>query len=74
MASQDAWDFAQPYSGKTMLRYMIIYTLTAAFAIPMGNIEPTTAVVLSLLTMILFMTIPIIKTEKELKARFENRA
>lgn len=73
MVSQEAWDFAQPYSGKLMIRYMIIYTLTASLAAPMKDLNILVGVFLSILTMILFMAIPIIKTEKELKARFENR-
>ena len=73
MASQEAWDFAQPYSGKLMIRYMIIYTLTASLAVPMKDLNMIVGVFLSIFTMVLFMAIPIIKTEKELKARFENR-
>ncbi|PKL79181.1 MAG: hypothetical protein CVV25_08925 [Ignavibacteriae bacterium HGW-Ignavibacteriae-4] len=72
MASQEAWEFAQPYSVKMMLRYMVIYTLTAAFSVPMKDIDPIMGVVLSLIAMMVFMAIAIIKTEKELKARFEN--
>jgi immunity protein, SdpI family len=73
MVSQEAWDFAQPYSGKLMIRYMILYTLTASLAVPMKDLNMIVGVFLSILTMILFMAIPIIKTEKELKARSENR-
>jgi len=72
MASQEAWEFAQPYSGKMMLRYMIIYILTAAFSVPMKDIDPIIGVILSLIVMMVFMAIPIIKTEKELKVRFGN--
>ncbi|MER3329575.1 MAG: SdpI family protein [Candidatus Kapaibacterium sp.] len=72
MASQDAWDFAQPYSGKMMLKYMVIYTFTASLAVPKKDIYLTVCVLISLITMIVFMAIPIIKTEKELKERFGN--
>ncbi|MFA7325984.1 MAG: SdpI family protein [Candidatus Kapaibacterium sp.] len=72
MASPEAWEFAQPYSGKMMLRYMVIYILTAAFSVPMKDIDPIIGVILSLIVMMVFMAIPIIKTEKELKVRFGN--
>jgi hypothetical protein len=70
MASQEAWDFAQPYSGKMMLKYMVIYTLTASLSVPMKDIDLTVGVLISLITMIVFMAIPIVNTEKELKNRF----
>jgi uncharacterized membrane protein len=73
MASQEAWDFAQPFSGKMMIKYMVIYTLTSALALPMKDLDPIIGVFLSLLTMILFMAIPIIKTESELKTRFGDK-
>lgn len=70
MKSQEAWDFAQPFSGKEMVKYMVIYTLTAIIPLLIINTNEFVGLALALILMILFMAIPIIKTEKELKTRF----
>ncbi len=74
MSSHEAWDFAQPYSGKMMLKYMAIYTLTAILPLVFNDINEFVGVVLALVLMIVFMAIPIIKTEKELKIRFGEKS
>jgi uncharacterized membrane protein len=70
MSSQEAWDFAQPYSNQEMTKYMTIYTMTALLPLIIKDMDEYVGVVLALIFMIAFMIIPIVKTEKELKTRF----
>lgn len=70
MASQEAWDFAQPYSVREMIKYMVIYTLTALIPLITSDINQYSGLALALIFMIAFMIIPIVKTENELKTRF----
>lgn len=70
MASQEAWDFAQILSTNLMIRYMIIYTVTAVLGLLIADSHSIWFVIIALVLMITFMAIPIIKTEKELKKRF----
>ena len=70
MARQEAWDFVQVYSTEEMIKYMIFYTLTSVIGLFLGDSESVFLVFLALLILIIFMAIPIVKTEKELKQRF----
>lgn len=72
MASKEAWDFAQPYSTQEMIKYMVIYTMTALLPLIITDMDEYVGVVLALVFMIAFMMIPIVKTERELKTRFGN--
>ncbi len=69
MKSREAWDFAQRYAAREMIRWGILLTLLA----PPGlfiNLGFTTDLLLGILLTTLFLALPIINTEKELKKRF----
>ena len=68
MSDQKKWDFAQVYSTKLMMKYSILYTLTAVFGIIFSEINLYIQLVLAIVIMIVFMFIPIMITEKKLKS------
>lgn len=70
MANTEAWQFAQVYSTKLMIKSMLIYSSTAILGLFIGNEKEGLLVILALIIMIAFFAIPIIRTEKELKNRF----
>lgn len=70
MANTEAWQFAQVYSTKLMIKSMIFYSSTALIGLFFGNENDGLLVLLALIIMIAFFAIPIIKIEKELKNRF----
>lgn len=69
MKSQEAWDFSQKYAAKSMLRWGFYYLLTALLAFV---IQPSILweISIALGLMLLFVFIPIYKTECVLKQKF----
>ncbi len=69
MRSKEAWKFAQRYAAREMVRWGILLTLLA----PPGlfiTLGMATDLILGIVITTLFMALPIINTERELKRRF----
>jgi uncharacterized membrane protein len=69
MKSKEAWSFAQKYAAREMIRWGILLTLLA----PPGlfiTLGMAADLALGLILSTLFLALPIINTEKELKKRF----
>lgn len=72
MASQEAWDFAQIYSGKLMIRwgaFLFAISILGLFS----QQEEMVDVIYAVVIMILCLVIPIVRTEKALKQMFGAR-
>lgn len=70
MKSQERWDFAQSYSAKKLIRWGLILML-AALTGCFYTLPGAFGVIVGLLLMIVYVAIPVLKTEKELRKRFE---
>ncbi len=69
MRDTEAWQFAQRYAGRQMVLYGLLLIL---LGLPgtLVSFGPAIDLILGILLTTLFMSIPIIRTEKELKNRF----
>lgn len=71
MRSQAHWDFAQRFAGRELMIWGAAYMLTSllgAFIFP----EAGAGVLLSILLLLVFSIIPIVRTENRLKQEFDQ--
>ena len=72
MVSQDRWDFAQLFSAREFLKWGSFLTLSAGLGLVVALPE-WLGLILALLVMLLFTVIPVVRTERAIKAKFGNQ-
>ncbi len=71
MKSKEAWDFAQVYSAKLMIKEGLVFILLGVLGLFL-DLSQTLNLVIGLGTLLIFCVYLICNTEKKLKQKFES--